>query len=144
MKYKDFTIWLPRPCLINSQRKFKIQMEQSHGGKQIFLNFNLDTICKFYNLMNLVYYMRYVLVYYRVLISFKNLIRAIENVGIATSYVVQYNSVGSLKTDELIQFLQARAIANEYLEQASNFSPRIKKQVKRIQDTSYYKIVERR
>ena len=35
MKYKDFTIWLPRPCLISSQRKFKIQMEQSHGGKQI-------------------------------------------------------------------------------------------------------------
>ena len=140
MKYKDFTIWLPRPCLTSSQRKFKIQMEQSHGGKQIFLNFNLDTICKF----NLVYCMIYCLVYYRVLISFKNLIRAIENVGIATSYVVQYNSVGSLKTDELIQFLQARAIANEYLEQASNFSPRIKKQVKRIQDTSYYKIVERR
>ena len=94
--------------------------------------------------MTLIYCTRYCLIYSRVLISFKNLIRAIENVGIATSYVVQYNSVGSLKTDELIQFLQARAIANEYLEQASNFSPRIKKQVQRIQDTSYYKIVERR
>ena len=80
----------------------------------------------------------------RVLISFKNLIRAIENVGIATSYVVQYYSVGSLNTEELIQFLQAQAIASEYLEQASNFSPKIKKEVKRIQETDAYKKVAQR
>ena len=78
------------------------------------------------------------------MISFKNLIRAIENVGIATSYVVQYYSVGSLNTEELIQFLQAQAIASEYLEQASNFSPKIKKEVKRIQETDSYKKVAQR
>ena len=81
---------------------------------------------------------------FRVLISFKNLIRAIENVGIATSYVVQYYSVGNLNTEELIQFLQAQAIADEYLEQASNFSPKIKKEVKRIQSTDSYKKVAQR
>ena len=81
---------------------------------------------------------------FRVLISFKNLIRAIENVGIATSYVVQYYSVGNLNTEELIQFLQAQAIAVEYLEQASNFSPKIKKEVKRIQSTDSYKKVAQR
>ena len=74
----------------------------------------------------------------------RNLIRAIENVGIATSYVVQYYSVGSLNTEELIQFLQAQAIASEYLEQASNFSPKIKKEVKRIQETDAYKKVAQR
>ena len=78
------------------------------------------------------------------MISFKNLIRAIENVGIATSYVVQYYSVGSLNTEELIQFLQAQAIAGEYLEQASNFSPRIKKEIQRIQNTDAYKKVAQR
>ena len=78
------------------------------------------------------------------MLSFKNLIRAIENVGIAASYVVQYYSIGSLNSDELIQFLQAQAIANEYLEQAANFSPKIRKEVARIQKTTYYKLVAQR
>ena len=78
------------------------------------------------------------------MLSFKNLIRAIENVGIAASYVVQYYSIGSLNSDELIQFLQAQAIANEYIEQASNFSPKIKSEVARIQKTTYYKLVAQR
>ena len=72
------------------------------------------------------------------------MIRAIENVGIATSYVVQYYTIGNLNTDELIQFLQAQAIANEYLEQASNFSPKIRKEVGRIQNTEYYRLVTQR
>ena len=78
------------------------------------------------------------------MISFKNLIRAIENVGIATSYVVQYYSIGSLNTGELIQFLQARVIASEYLEQASNFSPKIKKKMTNIRNSKYYKLVSKR
>ena len=71
------------------------------------------------------------------MISFKNLIRAIENVGVATSYVVQYYSIGSLNAEELIQFLQARAIATEYLEQPSNFSPKIRKALEKVQSSNY-------
>ena len=78
------------------------------------------------------------------MVAFKNLIRAIENVGIATSYVVQYYSIGSLNTGELIQFLQARVIASEYLEQASNFSPKIKKTLKNIKNANYTELVAKR
>ena len=78
------------------------------------------------------------------MISFKNLIRAIENVGVATSYVVQYYSIGSLNAEELIQFLQARAIATEYLEQASNFSPKIRKALKKVQSSNYSEVVSKR
>ena len=81
---------------------------------------------------------------YRELILYKDLIRAIENVGIATSYVVQYYTVGSLTTEELIQFLQARVIADEYLEQASNFSPKVKLALKTIEKADYYKRVAAR
>ena len=80
----------------------------------------------------------------RVMISFKNLIRAIENVGIATSYVVQHYSIGSLSNDELIQFLQARVISEEYLEQASNFSPKIKRRLAKIENTKHRKLVVKR
>ena len=72
------------------------------------------------------------------------MIRAIENVGIATSYVVQYYSIGNLNTDELIQFLQARVIADEYLEQASNFSPKVKKTLQEIKSSRYYRVVAKR
>ena len=72
------------------------------------------------------------------------MIRAIENAGIATSYVVQYYSIGSLNTDELIQFLQARVIAREYLEQASNFSPVLAQKLKLIKKSKYYDVVSER
>jgi len=78
------------------------------------------------------------------MISFKNLIRAIENVGVATSYVVQYYSIGSLNAEELIQFLQARAIAKEYLEQASNFSPKIRKALDEVKNSNYSEVVSKR
>ncbi len=78
------------------------------------------------------------------MLSFKNLVSAIEDVGIAPTYVVQYYSIGSLNPEELIQFLQARAIATEYLEQASNFSPKIKKALEKIRTAKFYEVVTKR
>ena len=78
------------------------------------------------------------------LVSYKNLIRAIENVGIATSYVVQYYSIGKLNPDEIIQFLQAQVVAAEYLDQASNFSPKIRKALNDLKEQSYYSFVHKR
>ena len=78
------------------------------------------------------------------MISYKNLIRAIENAGIATSYVVQYYSTGTLNIDDMIQFLQATTISNEYLNQASNFSPLLAQKLKIIKNSSYYEVVSKR
>ena len=78
------------------------------------------------------------------MVSYKDLIRAIENAGIATSYVIQYYSVGSLNPSEMIQFLQAQVIAAEYLEQASNFSPEIEKTLKTIKQTNYSELIQKR
>ena len=81
---------------------------------------------------------------FRVMVSFKNLIRGIEYVGIATTYAVRYYSEGKLNSDETIQFLQAQAIAYEYLDQASNFSPRVKKRLINLYKSEYYKRISSR
>ena len=78
------------------------------------------------------------------MVSYKNLIRAIENAGIATSYIIQYYSVGSLNPGEIIQFLQAQVISEEYLDQASNFSPEVEKALKAIKETEYAKLIQKR
>ena len=78
------------------------------------------------------------------MVSYKNLIRAIENAGIATSYVIQYYSVGSLNPGEIIQFLQAQVISSEYLDQASNFSPEVERKLKAIKQTEYYQLIQQR
>ena len=72
------------------------------------------------------------------------MIRAIENKGIAMSYVVKYYSVGKLNPDEIIQFLHAQAVGAEYLDQASNFSPKMKKVFNQIKEQPYYSFVHKR
>ena len=78
------------------------------------------------------------------MVSFKNLIRAVENCGIATSYVVLHWSSGKLTSEEFIQFLQSKVVALEYIEQASNFSPEAKKWLAELSKNKYSKRVHQR
>ena len=49
---------------------------------------------------------------------------------------------GTLSEDEMVKYLRAQMLAIEYLNQASNFSPRVRKLALKIQDGKNYKLLK--
>ena len=76
------------------------------------------------------------------MIVYKNILRAIDNIGINAAYVSKYYIQGILKDAEMAKYLRAQILAIEYLNQASNFSPRVRRLVARIQDGKNYKLLQ--
>ena len=80
---------------------------------------------------------------WRPLVAYKNLIRAIENLGIASSYVVRYYAESKLTAEEVIRFLQVQVLSSEYINQASNFSPKVKRRIRTVESLPFYQNVRR-
>ena len=66
-----------------------------------------------------------------------------ENIGIANAYVVRYYAIGLLTQREVIKFLQVQVLSTEYLNQASNFSPKVKQRLKDLETQPFFKDVKR-
>jgi len=62
---------------------------------------------------------------WRYLIAYKNLLRAIENIGIAVVYGIRYYGKGSITHDNYVQFIRHDTLGFEYLEQSKNFVPQV-------------------
>merc|ERR1712172_259568 len=58
---------------------------------------------------------------WRYLIGYKNLLRAIENLGIAVVYGIRYYGQGNITEDNYIQFIKHDTLSSEYLNQSKNF-----------------------
>ena len=58
---------------------------------------------------------------WRYLIGYKNLLRAIENLGIAVVYGIRYYGQGNLTEDNYVQFIKHDTLSSEYLNQSKNF-----------------------
>ena len=59
---------------------------------------------------------------------YKNVLRAIDNVGINAAYVIKYNLKGiNLEEKEMQEYLRSQVQSKEYLQQASNFAIEINK-----------------
>ena len=55
---------------------------------------------------------------WRYLIGYKNLLRAIENLGIAVVYGIRYYGQGNITEDNYVQFIKHDTISSEYLNQS--------------------------
>ena len=81
---------------------------------------------------------------WRYLIAYKNLLRSIENIGIAVVYgirffrknwsennfylfvmFVRYYAQGNVSQDQYIQFIRHDTLGFEYLDQSKNFAPQV-------------------
>ena len=51
----------------------------------------------------------------------QNLLRAIENLGIAVVYGIRYYGQGNITEDNYVQFIKHDTISSEYLNQSRNF-----------------------
>ena len=55
---------------------------------------------------------------WRYLIGYKNLLRAVENLGIAVVYGIRYYGQGNITEDNYVQFIKHDTISSEYLNQS--------------------------
>ena len=62
----------------------------------------------------------------RYLIAYKNLLRAIENIGIAVVYGIRYYGTGRITHDNYVQFIRHDALGFEYIDQSKNFVPQVR------------------
>ena len=64
---------------------------------------------------------------WRYLIAYANLLRCIENLGIAVAYGIRYYGQGRITHDNYIQFIRHFTLGDEYLDQSKNYVPQVKK-----------------
>ena len=65
---------------------------------------------------------------WRYLIAYANLLRCIENLGIAVAYGIRYYGQGRITHDNYIQFIRHFTLGDEYLDQSKNYVPQVKKE----------------
>jgi len=77
---------------------------------------------------------------WRYLIGYKNLLRAIENLGIAVVYGIRYYGQGNITEDNYIQFIKHDTLSSEYLNQSKNFVPQVRADFEKIktEGSEYY------
>ena len=73
---------------------------------------------------------------------YKNVLRAIDNIGINAAYVIKYTLKGNLTSAEMIDYLRSQVQSREYLKQASNFAPEVKTKLKMIWEQANYQLLE--
>lgn len=71
----------------------------------------------------------YVILYFtlRYLISFKNLLRSIENIGISMVYGINYFARGELHNASYIHYVRHEALGNDLLNSSLNYVPSLRK-----------------
>ncbi|CAB4065587.1 unnamed protein product [Lepeophtheirus salmonis] len=63
---------------------------------------------------------------WKYLIAYVNLLRCIENLGIAVAYGIRYYGQGKITYDNYIQYIRHITLGDEYLEQSQNYVPFMK------------------
>jgi hypothetical protein len=71
----------------------------------------------------------YAILYFslRYLISFKNLLRSIENIGISMVYGINYFARGELHNPSYIHYVRHEAMGNDLLNSSLNYVPSLRK-----------------
>ena len=67
----------------------------------------------------------------------QNLLRAIENLGIAVVYGIRYYGRGNITDENYVQFIKHDTISSEYLNQSRNFVQHVRWVMSVYADWSY-------
>ena len=70
------------------------------------------------------------IIFSRWIIGYKNLLRAIENLGIAVVYGIRYYGQGNITEDNYVQFIKHDTISSEYLNQSRNFVTYVREELR--------------
>ena len=80
---------------------------------------------------------------WRYLIAYANLLRCIENLGIAVAYGIRYYGQGKITRSNYIQLIRHFTLGDEYLSQSKNYVPQVRKEYDLIKNKGgHYAILE--
>eukprot|EP00096_Caligus_rogercresseyi_P005649 TRINITY_DN21613_c0_g1_i1.p1 TRINITY_DN21613_c0_g1~~TRINITY_DN21613_c0_g1_i1.p1 ORF type:complete len:485 (-),score=145.48 TRINITY_DN21613_c0_g1_i1:104-1558(-) len=69
---------------------------------------------------------------WRYLVAYKNLLSAIENLGIAVVYGIRYYGQGNITEDNYIQFIRHDTLSSEYLNKSQNFVKEVRQDLNEL------------
>ena len=72
------------------------------------------------------------------MLVYKNLLRALDNMGINSAYGFKYYLKGNLAEREKLTFLRTQVTSKEYLQQVKNFSPYMRINVRNLEESETY------
>lgn len=75
---------------------------------------------------------RFIVKCFRLILSFKNLLKSIENTGIASVYGVNYFGKGYLTQRNYFNYITNDAIAKDLLNNSLNYVPQLKEEYRRL------------
>jgi len=76
---------------------------------------------------------------WRYLISFKNLLRAIENIGIVSVYGIRYLTTGNVTQQNFIKYVEHDTLIWDYLNSSIHLAPYLEEKFRRIYVGDAYK-----
>ena len=106
------------------------------------ISYLIYQIMSFYN--NEVQINKKTLIISRYLISFKNLLRAIENIGIVSVYGIKYLTTGKVTQDNFIKYVEHDTLIWEYLNSSIHLAPYLEEKLQNIYSTKAYKFYRER
>ena len=81
---------------------------------------------------------------FRYLISFKNLLRAIENIGIVSVYGIKYLTTGKVTQENFIKYVEHDTLIWEYLNSSIHLAPYLQEKLQMVYSTPAYKFYRER
>ena len=81
---------------------------------------------------------------FRYLISFKNLLRAIENIGIVSVYGIKYLTTGKVTQENFIKYVEHDTLIWEYLNSSIHLAPYLQEKLQNVYSTTAYKFYRER
>ena len=77
------------------------------------------------------------------MIAYTNLLRCIENLGIAGAYGIRYYGQGKITHDNYVQLIRHFTLVNEYLDQSKNYVPQIGQGERSYWDNALTKLISK-
>ena len=82
--------------------------------------------------------------FFRYLIAFKNLLRAIENIGIVSVYGIKYFTTGKVTQENFIKYVEHDTLIWEYLNSSIHLAPYLNEKLQAIYSSNAYKFYRER
>lgn len=83
-------------------------------------------------------------IFCRYLISFKNLLRAIENIGIVSVYGIKYLTTGNVTQENFIKYVEHDTLIWEYLNSSIHLAPYLEEKLQNIYEQDAYQFYRKR
>ena len=115
---------------------------QASGGRNKFWASYIHI--ELFDFLSTTSHYRDIFLFFRYLIAFKNLLRAIENIGIVSVYGIKYFTTGKVTQENFIKYVEHDTLIWEYLNSSIHLAPYLNEKLQAIYSSNAYKFYRER